>query len=238
MHEVLRAREVRWSRWAALGALTLLTMSTAHARADESETVAPEPQNDFLFPGGGRVSFTGTTGLPYSALGELSIGIGDRVALGGFVAGGPFGGGVATGINPRADVAHIGCARLVLEAPFVWYPDLENTDNWVLARPDVRFEAAFGRLRVHVSAGAMGAKMLGAARVQGPIAAYGGRNGLPSGVQQGAIWNTAGTGVALALSARTSLFAEGFLILRGARVAGPEWFALPLAAFLGVSTTL
>ena len=79
--------------------------------------------------------------------------------------------------------------------------------------------------------------MLGAQPVAGPIIAYGG-SGLPSGVQRGAVWNTLGAGVAVALSPRTSVFTEGFLIMRGADLAGPEWFALPLAAFAGLATEL
>ena len=210
--------------------------TTAHADDPSTPSAAPHRDNDFLFPGAGKVSLTGTTGLPYAALGEVSVGIGDRFAAGGLVAGGPFLGGFATGLYPRLNAVHLGPMRLVLEAPVVWYPDLQNTDNWIVVRPDVRVEGKAG-LRVHASAGAMWAKMIGASPVQGPIAAYGG-NGLPSGVQQGSLWNTAGAGVALALSPRTSVFTEGFLIMRGVDLAGPEWFALPCGVFLGVSTTL
>ena len=144
---------------------------------------------------------------------------------------------VVTGLYPRLDAAHFGPVRIVVEAPIIWYPDLRNTDNWVLARPDVRAEAKAGDFRVHVSLGAMAAKMIGAAPVPGPIAAYGG-GGLPSGVQDGAIWNTAGAGVALSVSPTTSVFAEGFLILHGVQLAGPEWFDLPCGVFLGVATRL
>lgn len=79
--------------------------------------------------------------------------------------------------------------------------------------------------------------MIGAPAAQGPIAAYGG-GGLPSGVQRGEVWNTAGGGVAFALSPHASVFTEGFLILRGLDLAGPEWFELPVGAFFGLSTTL
>ena len=119
----------------------------------------------------------------------------------------------------------------------MWYPDLQNTDNWVVVRPDVRIEAKAGAWRVHGSLGAMAAKMIGASPVSGPITPYGGA-GLPAGVQEGAVWNTAGTGVALSVSPTTSVFAEGFVILRGLELAGPDWFALPCGVFLGVSTRL
>jgi hypothetical protein len=140
-------------------------------------------------------------------------------------------------MNPRLDAAHFGPMRLVLEAPVIWYPDLENTDNWVVARPDVRLEGKVGHFRIHGSVGAMWAKMVGATAVQGPIAAYGG-GGLPSGVQQGNLWDVAGAGVAFALSPRTSMFTEGFVILRGVQLAGPEWFELPFGVFVGLTTTL
>ena len=209
----------------------------ANAEEEGRGSADARQHNDFLFPGNGKVSLTGTTGLPYAALGEVSVGIGDRLALGVLVAGGPFLGGMATGAYPRLDAAHFGPVRIVLEAPVIWYPDLQNTDNWVLVRPDVRIEAKAGALRVHGSLGALAAKMIGASPVSGPIAPYGGA-GLPAGVQQGAVWNTAGTGVALSMSQTTSVFAEGFVILRGLELAGPEWFALPCGVFAGVSTRL
>jgi hypothetical protein len=220
-------------------ALVALAVSPRVAQAQEEsrENTDTQDGNDFLFPGAGRLSFTGSTGLPYAALGEVSVGIGDRLAIGGLVAGGPFLGGVAIGVYPRLDAAHLGPFRLVLEVPVVWYPDLQNTDNWVIVRPDVRIEAKAGPLRVHGSLGALAAKMIGASPVSGPIAPYGGA-GLPAGVQQGAVWNTAGTGVALSVSTTTSVFAEGFVVLRGLELAGPEWFALPCGVFAGVSTRL
>src|SRR5580692_93495 len=200
----------------ATSALVALAVSPGFAQAQEESREDTDTQegNDFLFPGAGKVSLTATTGLPLAALGEVSVGIGDRFAVGALVAGGPFVGGLATGLYPRLDTVHFGPMRLVLEAPFLWYPDLDNTDNWVVTRPDVRLEGKAGRFRVHASVGAMWAKMIGAPAVEGPIAAYGG-GGLPSGVQHGAVWNTAGCGVAFAMSPRASVFAEGFLILRG-----------------------
>jgi hypothetical protein len=40
------------------------------------------------------------------------------------------------------------------------------------------------------------------------------------------------------VSPATSVFAEGFLILHGVELAGPEWFELPCVVFLGVATGL
>jgi hypothetical protein len=224
---------------AATCALVALAVTPRVAQAEEASREDTEPQegNDFLFPGAGKLSLTGSTGLPYAALGEVTVGIGDRLAVGGLVAGGPFLGGFATGVYPRFDAAHLGPLRLVIEVPVLWYPDLQNTDNWVVVRPDVRVEAKAGAFRVHGSLGALAAKMIGASPVSGPITPYGGV-GLPAGVQEGAVWNTAGTGVALSVSPTTSVFAEGFVILRGLELAGPEWFALPCGVFLGVSTRL
>jgi hypothetical protein len=227
------------SRRVATCALIAYALSPGVAQAEEEsrEDTDTRNGNDFLFPGNGKLSLTGATGLPYAALGEVSVGIGDRLAVGGIVAGGPFLGGFATGVYPRVDAAHLGPFRIVLEMPVVWYPDLQNTDNWVVVRPDVRIEAKAGAFRVHASVGALAAKMIGASPVSGPITPYGGA-GLPAGVQQGAVWNTAGTGVALSVSQTTSVFAEGFVILRGVELAGPEWFALPCGVFLGVTTRL
>jgi hypothetical protein len=229
--------------FAAASVASLLTSTPAYADDAPLPAEAPapvaraKPDNDFLFPGSGKISFTGTTGLPFAALGEVSVGLGDRFAAGALVTGGPFLGGIATGINPRVDMLHFGPMRLVLEAPVIWYPDLENTNNWMVTRPDVRLEGRVGHFRIHGSMGLMWAKMIGASPVQGTIAPYGG-GGLPSGVQHGDVWNTVGGGAAYALSSRTSVFAEGFVIMRGVDLAGKEWFDFPLGTFVGVSTTL
>lgn len=218
--------------------IALMTIaSTASAAEADAPSNPSRPYADYLFPGNGNVAVTAATGLPYAALGEVSIGVGDRFAAGALVAGGPFVGGLATGVYPRLDALHAGPMRLVLEAPFIWYPGLQNNDNWIVLRPMARVEGDVGRVRIHGSVGAMWATMVGASAVKGPIEPYGGA-GLPSGVQQGSVWDTAGGGVAVALSPRTSVFAEGFLILRGVDLAGPEWFQLPLAAFVGVTNTL
>jgi hypothetical protein len=214
---------------------TFLIAASAHAETPANVTAKAE-YNDFLFPHAGEVSLTGSTGIPFAALGEIGVGITDRIAVGALAAGGPFAGGVVFGIYPRFDVVHVGPMRLVLESAALWYPALNGADNWFLVRPMMRVEGHTGRVRIHGSAGAIVAKMAGEP-VQGPIAPYGG-NGLPSGVQQGAAWNTWGGGIAVALSKRTSVFAEGFVLCRGFELAGTEWFQVPFDSFVGVSTTL
>jgi hypothetical protein len=217
----------------ALASLTFLVAASAHAATPE--TPAPE-YADFLFPHAGNVSLTGSTGIPFAALGEVGFGITNRIAVGVVAAGGPFAGGVVFGIYPRFDVVHVGPLRVVLESAALWYPALNGADNWFLWRPMMRVEGHTGRVRIHASAGALLAKMAGEP-VQGPIAPYGG-GGLPSGVQQGAAWNTWGGGIAVALSKRTSIFWEGFVLCRGFELAGSDWFQIPFDSFLGITTTL
>lgn len=207
------------------GALLLTTMASA-----------AEP-NDYFFPGHGKVAVRAATGVPFAAAGEIGVGIGSRFAVGTMVAAGPFQGGVAFGVYPRVDALHVGPMRLTLEAPLIWYPGIAGAENWLLFRPMARLEGAAGPVRVHGSFGAIVAKMVGADAVEGPIAAYGGA-GLPSGVQRGAVWNTWGVGSAVALSGRTSIFGEAFVMTRGFELAGPEWFRIPAGGLLGVATTL
>jgi hypothetical protein len=218
---------------------SLLLSSLASAAEPDVATPVPNPpvRNDYLFPGGGNVSLTGATGLPFAASGEVSVGIGSRFAAGAIIAAGPFPGGVVFGVNPRVDVVHVGAMRLVVDSPLLWYPALNGSDNWVLWRPMARIQGTTGRVGLYVSAGALFAKMVGASPAQGPIIPYGG-SGLPSGVQQGSVWNTWGTGATFALSSRTSIFWEGFVIANGFQLAGQDWFRLPANSLLGLTTTL
>src|ERR1700733_11631615 len=90
----------------------LLSFGPVHTAPASEEAAKPASYSDYLFPGSGRVSATASTGLPFAALGEISVGIGDRVAAGAFVAGGPFVGGMAVGLYPRVDALHVGPMRL------------------------------------------------------------------------------------------------------------------------------
>jgi hypothetical protein len=221
---------------AAVVATALFTSSTVGA-AEAAEAEAPRA--DYLFPGGGNVGASIATGAPFAAIGEISVGVGDRFAAGALVGAGPFSGGVVAGVRPRVDALHLGPMRLVLEAPVLWYPGLNGADNWMLAKPQARFEGTAGAFRAHASIGVLGAKMIGGERDGRPIRPYGGTGaGLPSGVQEGMFWNTFGAGAALALSARTALFLDASVLMNGLSVAGPEWFRVPFAVALGVSTVL
>ena len=172
------------------------------ARAEDAPPSTDPARADYLFPGHGNVGASLATGAPFAALGELSVGIGDRFAAGAIVGAGPFSGGVVTGVRPRVDALHVGPMRLVCEMPVLWYPGLQGADNWMLVKPQARIEGSAGVLRLHVSAGALGAKMIGEPDGK-PIRPYGGSGAsLPSGVQEGRLWNTFGAGAALALSIR------------------------------------
>jgi hypothetical protein len=116
---------------------------------------------------------------------------------------------------------------------------MNGGENWLLAKPQLRIEASPTPCACTAASGLLGAKMVGADRVDGPIAPYGGNGaGLPSGVQEGMIWNTFGGGAAVSLSARTSVFLESSVLMNGLEVAGPEWFRIPFSVTLGVSTVL
>jgi hypothetical protein len=226
----------------AIIAAALLVTSVAAADAVDAADEQPAPKsasgfNDYLFPKSGDVSVKLATGVPFPAFGDVSVGIGDRFAIGLLIAGGPFPSNFLTGLYPRADVVHVGPLRLVLDAPLLWYPGINGADNWLIARPTGRIEGSVGRLRLYALAGALLGKMVGAAPVSGPIAPYGG-GGLPSGIQHGDVWNTFGGGAAVALSSRTSVLAERFVLMDGFSIAGPEWFSSPAAVMLGVTTTL
>jgi hypothetical protein len=216
----------------------LVASLTSAAEPDvvNETTQAPAPRNDYLFPGGGKVAVTASSGFPFMAGGELAVGIGNRIAIGGDVDGGPFPGSVVFSVAPRFDVVHFGPMRVVIETPVLYYPAIGGGDTWFIWRPVMRVEGVAGRVRVYGSAGAIVAKMVGTPAA-GPIAPYGG-GGLPSGVQQGAAWNQWGAGAALSLSARTSVFLNAFVITRGFEAAGPDWFHLPGGGSVGVTTTL
>src|SRR5207244_10386209 len=82
--------------------------------------VTPARPHDALFPGHGRVQTSLATGVPFLAMGEISVGIGDRFALGAL--GGATPNVPGFGIRPRAVVLEIGSWRGVLATPVLYYP--------------------------------------------------------------------------------------------------------------------
>ena len=87
--------------------IATILLVTSVASADEAKEQAtkrtPTDFNDYLFPKTGRVSATVATGAPFAAIGELSVGVANRFAVGAMVGEGfarPFTGDqdAATGV--------------------------------------------------------------------------------------------------------------------------------------------
>jgi hypothetical protein len=96
-------------RSAAVAAALLFVTTTARAEDDRCARDARGTAGGrYLFPGDGRIGATLATGAPFAAIGEISIGAGDRFAAGALVGAGPFSGGIVTGVRPRVDALHLG----------------------------------------------------------------------------------------------------------------------------------
>lgn len=100
----------------ALTAVLATVFATSRARAEDTPPSEPA-RADYLFPGHGNLGASVATGAPFAAIGELSVGLGDRFAAGAIVGAGPFKGGVVAGLRPRGDIIHVGPLRLGAEMP-------------------------------------------------------------------------------------------------------------------------
>src|ERR1700690_1309502 len=111
----MRLAPSRCMRFTVIATILLVTSVASADEAKEQATKrTPTDFNDYLFPKTGRVSATVATGAPFAAIGELSVGVANRFAVGAMVGAGPFAGGIVMGIRPRVDVVHVGPMRLVL----------------------------------------------------------------------------------------------------------------------------
>jgi hypothetical protein len=229
----------------ALAAAVLVFASKA--RADESPEAAPTrdaatadastraPAHDYLMPRAGDFSATFASGVPFLGLGEIAYGPTDRFAIGALAGATPdlpkVSGTAAIGLRPRGIVWKSGAWRSTLTAPVLYYPELQGfgaREPWVLARPTIGLEREIGSgARVNVTVGAI------AAACTESIVTLGKEH-----TMEGGVWNTAGVGGALPLTANTSVFAEGSLVMRGV-VPAPDWIGgSPVVAFAGVTTRL
>jgi hypothetical protein len=210
----------------------------APAPAHDAPTVgdsAQAPAHDYLMPRAGEFSATFASGVPFLGIGEVAYGPTDRFAIGALAGATPdmskISGTAAIGLRPRGVIWKSGAWRSTLTTPVLFYPKLDGfggREPWLLARPTIALEREIGPgARVNVSVGAI------AAACTESIFTLGKEH-----TMEGGVWNTAGVGGALPVTASTSVFAEGSLVMRGV-VPAADWIGgTPLIAFAGVTTRL
>lgn len=212
---------------------TAATTAAVVASDRPAEAPVSSRRHDPLFPGHGGISTSLATGVPFLAMGELSVGIGDRFALGAI--GGATPNVPGFGIRPRAVVLEIGSWRGVLATPVLYYPftSARSGSAWFLTRPSLVVEHRFeSGVRVGAGAGIVAAASLD--RLTGRDRAPGYTGGMDS-----AVWNTFNASISLPVGESTSVFADGALVMNGLRIAGDDWVGgPPFTVSLGVATNL
>jgi hypothetical protein len=234
-----------------VGVISVVAGSVAASRAhaqlgagvpDRTQLVGVEDQRpaDPLYPGAGRVSFTAASGLPFVALGEAAIGIGDRFALGVLAGLTPR---VATfGTRLRAAPVELGRLRFSVVVPVLYYPRTNAIGGapWMLLRASGLVEYAFDSgIRPYLGVGLVMASTL--ARIGRELGAQdysdgaGGLRGYDNAKPSSAgLWGSLGAGVAWPLDTHYALFAEASLITEGLEPAGSSWVGgPPIVASIG-----
>jgi hypothetical protein len=230
MKRFLRCLQLVVLAWVLLASRRAL----ADATADGVATYDGERGADPLFPRAGHASITVASGVPFVGIGEVAYGFTDRFALGAMTGltpdMGSIRGTVGVGLRPRAVLFASGAWRSTIVAPILYYPEVRgfgDTEPWMLVQPTLTVERSLGRsASVHAGAGLI------AAACMESILTLGKEHDMMGGV-----WNTATAGGNVALSARTSVFAEGGVVLRGVTVA-PDWIGGTAIAFVGVTREL
>ena len=197
---------------------------------------------DPLFPGAGHGSIGVGSGIPFLGMGEAAYAPTSHFAIGAIVGVTPFVFGA--GIRPRVGLPFGERTRISLVSPILWYPTGDglfgNGAPWFLAQPSLRLERSIGqRLYVNGGFGAIAAIGFPSHDASGQtVVTYNDRRVVGTGTPWG-VWNTVGIGGAVSVMEGTTIFADGILIMRGARLAGDEWIGGPPFAFtVGVTRTL
>ncbi|HEX6240126.1 MAG TPA: hypothetical protein VFZ61_04510 [Polyangiales bacterium] len=231
-----------------LGALSLVfTLSASHAQAEsarpEDSALAHRP--DELFPGQLRGSVALATGVPFVGMGEVALGVTDRVAIGALFGVSPR--VYAVGGRARALLYDAARLRLSLVVPVLYYPETHSVGGapWMLTRPTLQVvPRVASRVQIPCGVGLVAATtMARIARSRGE-ADYsdgaGGFRGYDSArpVTAG-VWWTLGAGVSVALSPRFTAFGDVWLIFEHAELASADWVGgPPVIASLGLSARL
>lgn len=197
---------------------------------------------DPLFPGAHHGSIGVATGVPFVGMGEVAYAPTEHFAIGAIVGVTPFVLGV--GLRPRVALPIGHDLRIALASPVLYYPTGEgligNGAPWFLAQPALRLERQLGKVGyVHAGAGVVAALGLPTKNENGElVSTYNDKRVVEKGTPWG-VWNTLIFGGAVSVLDRTTVFAEGMLIMRGVRLAGDEWIGGPPFAFtVGVARVL
>lgn len=194
---------------------------------------APRRPHDAMFPGHGHVSTTVSSGFPFVAMGELAVGIGDRVALG--AVGGTTPDMPVFGARPRVAIFDTGHVRGVLDTWLYYYPSTRDGGSaWVLTRPAFVVQYAWDSgVRLGAGAGVIAASSLAELRGERVRSTYGSTE-LSAGV-----FETAHVTLAVPISEQTSLHVDGALVFHDFEVAGDEWIGVfPFLASAGITTNI
>jgi len=214
---------------------SLVVATVAHdARAADDApppsppTAAPGVHGD-LFPGAGRPTVAGATGLPFLGIAEVGFGVTNGFTVG--AVGGITPSVVTAGLRPRFRVPTSERTALVLVVPMLYYPKASapgpgniGETSWVLARPELFFDVSTSE-RWEVGVG-MGFVAAGSTYALGQffegrkfaMPPYNGSTDSDHGFA-GGVWNTACTRASYALDGQTHLFAEGSLVMKGIALA-------------------
>lgn len=120
---------------------TLLRASIALVLCFATSTAdAQHAPADTLFPGRGKWALSAATGIPFYAVGEVALGVTDRITLSAIAGETPRVGGV--GMRPRVALWNGIDQRITLIAPTLYYPrgDGPHIEPWLLTRPSVLLE--------------------------------------------------------------------------------------------------
>lgn len=178
------------------------------------------------------------TGIPFLAMTEVAVGLGDRFAVGALAGIAMSGDGppnnVGFGVRPRVAILKGESYRLEVVAPTLYYPKSNGT--WYLTRPSAQVERTFEN----------GASLYGGVGIVmvltagGPASLpYGGTPTDKNGQATNGIWNTLSAGGAIPVSKKTHLFGEASLVLDGYKLPGQEWVGgVPFTVTLGITTQL
>jgi hypothetical protein len=226
-----------------MGAIVFAARDAARPPAEpRSDDTSEDPGPDRFFPGAGHVSIGAASGVPFAAIGEISIGVADEFTVGVL-------GGVADTMNEAGVGGRFQGAiwrthnfEMVVTMPVLYYPPSKKRggESWILANPAVLFQGRLPWRDVRVYGGLGG---LAASCTDSLFASFGARPSRPHLEPEPAtamvdgIWNTVHFGGSVPTTKRTSLFLDGSVILSGFTVSQSyaRTVGVPAVAELGFS---
>jgi hypothetical protein len=177
------------------------------------------PVADPFFPGRGHVTASLASGIPFAAIGEVTVGTSDAFSLSAIAGVTDTNRQTAFGGSLHAGVFRSGGFAVVLSLPVLYYPPnpIHDDEPWLLTNPSLVLSYRWDRASVYGGAGGLFTTC-----IDGLAETFGGaperETTKPTHPMVNGAWNTFNAGGSFALTRHVGFFVQATVMMSGIEI--------------------